>query len=75
MKFSKAFYYTIDKSMVDEYKKMLDLMKVPYIVEAPVALLASGANQYSFVFPNMPGKLFAMIDKLFPGDAKPYPHQ
>ena len=55
--------------MVDEYKKMLDLMKIPYVIETPVALLANGANQYSFVFPNMPGKLYAMVSKLFQGDA------
>lgn len=73
MKRSKSFYYTVDQSMVDEYKKMLDLMKIPYIVETPVALLASGANQYSFVFPDMPGKLYAMVRKLFQADGKPYP--
>ncbi|MDF2684383.1 MAG: hypothetical protein K0R47_5573 [Brevibacillus sp.] len=73
MKSSKSFYYTVDQTMVDEYKKMLDLMKIPYVIETPVALLAHGANQYSFVFPNMPGKLYAMVSKLFQGDAKPYP--
>jgi len=73
MKPSKSFYYSVDQSMVDEYKKMLDLMKIPYVIETPVALLANGANQYSFVFPNMPGKLYAMVRKLFQADAKPYP--
>ncbi|GIO08469.1 hypothetical protein J31TS6_44970 [Brevibacillus reuszeri] len=73
MKSSKSFYYTVDHSMVEEYKKMLDLMKIPYTIEAPVALLKQGASQYSFVFPNMPAKLYGMVSKLFKGDGKPYP--
>ncbi|GED72653.1 hypothetical protein BRE01_63550 [Brevibacillus reuszeri] len=73
MKSSKSFYYTVDHSMVEEYKKMLDLMKIPYTLEAPVALLKQGANQYSFVFPTMPAKLYGMVSKLFKGDGKPYP--
>ncbi|KZE44134.1 hypothetical protein AV540_02205 [Brevibacillus parabrevis] len=70
---SKSFYYTVDHSMVDEYKKMLDLMKIPYTIEAPVALLKEGANQYSFVFPDMSGRLYQMVSKLFKGEGKPYP--
>ncbi|MGN7470534.1 hypothetical protein [Brevibacillus sp. SAFN-007a] len=70
---SKSFYYTVDHTMVDEYKKMLDLMKIPYTIEAPVALLQEGANQYSFVFPHMPGRLYQMVSKLFKCEGKPYP--
>ncbi|WNC12243.1 hypothetical protein [Brevibacillus brevis] len=73
MNSSKSFYYTVEPDMVDEYKKMLDLMKIPYQIEAPVALLANGTHHYSFVFPNMPGRLYAMVRKLFQADAKPYP--
>lgn len=73
MSLSKSFYYTVDHSMVDEYKKMLDLMKIPYVIEAPVALLQNGADQYLIVFPDMPGRLYAMVSKLFQGDGKPYP--
>lgn len=69
----KSFYYTVDHSMVDEYKKMLDLMKIPYLIEAPVALLKNGSNQYSFVFPDMPGRLYGMVSKLFQVDGTPYP--
>ncbi|MBY0087556.1 hypothetical protein HP567_018825 [Brevibacillus sp. M2.1A] len=72
MNFSKSFYYTVDHSKVEEYKKMLDLMKIPYIVEAPIVLLNQGANEYSFVFPNMSGRLYGMVSKLFQADGKPY---
>lgn len=70
---SKSFYYTVDHRLVEEYKRMLDLMKIPYEIEAPVALLANGADQYAFVFPDMPGRLYAMLRKLFQTDATPYP--
>lgn len=73
MNFSKSFYYTVDHSKVEEYKKMLDLMKIPYLIEAPIALLNNGADQYSFVFPDMSGRLYNMVSKLFQADGKPYP--
>ena len=68
----KAFYYTVDKRNVEEYKNMLDLMKIPYEVEAPIALLQEGADLYRIVFPNLPARLYGMVSKLFQRDAIPY---
>ncbi|USG68180.1 hypothetical protein NDK47_13230 [Brevibacillus ruminantium] len=70
----KAFYFTVEHKQVDEYKKILDLMKIPYFIESPVALLKDGADQYAFVFPHMSGRLYEMVRKLFRGDGKAYPH-
>ncbi|RNB76577.1 hypothetical protein EDM52_02685 [Brevibacillus invocatus] len=69
---SKSFYYTVEKSNVDEYKTILDLMKIPYQIEKPVALLKNGSDEYKFVFPNLPARLYAMVSKLFQRDGKPY---
>lgn len=51
---------------------MLDLMKIPYVVETPVVLLKEGANQAIIIFPNMPARLYGMVRKLFKKDALPY---
>jgi len=72
MNAAKAFYYTVDKQNVDEYKQMLDLMKIPYEVEAPIALLQEGADAYRIVFPNLPARLYGMVSKLFQKDGIPY---
>jgi hypothetical protein len=69
---TKAFYYTVAKSNVEEYKNILDLMKIPYEIEAPVALLTNGSDQYKFVFPDLPARLYAMVSKLFQRDGIPY---
>jgi hypothetical protein len=69
----KAFYYTVDHNQLEEYKKILDLMKIPYFVEVPVALLRNGADQYAIVFPHMSGRLYEMVRKLFRGDGTAYP--
>lgn len=70
---SKSFFYTVNKANVEEYKNILDLMKIPYQIEVPVALLQSGADEYRFVFPNLPARLYAMVSKLFQRDGTPYP--
>lgn len=69
---SKSFYYTVEKANVEEYKNILDLMKIPYQIEKPVALLKKGADEYKFVFPNLPARLYAMVSKLFQRDGIPY---
>ncbi|RNB92489.1 hypothetical protein EDM56_01995 [Brevibacillus fluminis] len=68
----KSFYYSVDRSLVGQYRSMLELMKIPYVVETPVALLKDGANQVVIVFPNMPVKLYGMVRKLFKKDGLPY---
>ncbi|GAA4706925.1 hypothetical protein [Brevibacillus fulvus] len=70
---NKSFFYTIDKSVVPEYTKILNLMKVPYLVEEPVVLLREGSSACRIVFPNMPASLYGMVRKLFGRDGEPYP--
>ncbi len=69
----KSFFYTVEASEVNEFKKMLDLMKIPYTLEPPIALLKEGSNLYAFVFPNMSLRLYGMVRKLFKSEAQPYP--
>lgn len=69
----KSFYYQVDQQQVEEYRKILDLMKIPYTIEPPVALLRDGADRYTIVFPSMSGRLYEMVRKLFRGDGTAYP--
>lgn len=69
----KSFYYSVDAAEVDEYRKILDLMNVPYEIEIPVALLREGSDQCTIVFPEMSVRLYSMVRKLFNRDGLPYP--
>lgn len=69
---NKAFYYKVEPSEVDEYKKLLTLMKIPFEIEQPVALLKEGAGSYTIVFPNMSVRLYSMVRKLFKRDGIEY---
>lgn len=68
----KSFFYSVGKTEVEEYQKMLDLMNIPHEVEPPISVLRDGADQYKIVFPDMPVRLYGMVRKLFKGDGKPY---
>ncbi|WP_134684631.1 hypothetical protein [Brevibacillus migulae] len=69
----KSFYYTVDPEEVDEYKKILDLMNIPYEIEKPIVLLQIGSDQRIIAFPDVPVRLYSMIRKLFKRDGLPYP--
>lgn len=71
----KSFYFVVNQSEVKDYTQILDLMKVPYMIENSLAVLKEGAGQSKIVFPDIPIKLYSMVRKLFKTDGKPYETQ